>query len=70
MNSLAKHIDAEEPDIATIAISPGRCDTDMQGELRSRGKDVMNTADYEKFIREQYVKEKAMVEKLGLAMKS
>jgi tripartite-type tricarboxylate transporter receptor subunit TctC len=30
----------------------------------------MGTADYEKFIREQYVKEKAMVEKLGLAMKS
>jgi tripartite-type tricarboxylate transporter receptor subunit TctC len=30
----------------------------------------MGSADYEKFIREQYVKEKAMVEKLGLAMKS
>ncbi|MCD6077076.1 MAG: Tripartite tricarboxylate transporter family receptor [Ramlibacter sp.] len=30
----------------------------------------MGTADYEKFIREQYVKEKAMVEKLGLAMKT
>ena len=30
----------------------------------------MGTADYEKFIREQYVKEKVMVEKLGLAMKT
>ena len=30
----------------------------------------MGTAEYEKFIREQYVKEKAMVEKLGLAMKT
>ena len=30
----------------------------------------MNTADYDKFIREQYVKEKAMVEKLGLALKT
>ncbi|HEX2546267.1 MAG TPA: tripartite tricarboxylate transporter substrate binding protein [Ramlibacter sp.] len=30
----------------------------------------MGSAEYEKFIREQYVKEKAMVEKLGLAMKS
>jgi tripartite-type tricarboxylate transporter receptor subunit TctC len=30
----------------------------------------MGTAEYEKFIREQYLKEKAMVEKLGLAMKT
>lgn len=30
----------------------------------------MNSADYEKFIREQYVKEKAMIERLGLAAKS
>jgi hypothetical protein len=30
----------------------------------------MNSADYEKFIREQYVKEKAMIERLGLAMKT
>jgi tripartite-type tricarboxylate transporter receptor subunit TctC len=30
----------------------------------------MNSADYEKFIREQYVKEKALIERLGLAMKT
>ena len=30
----------------------------------------MNGADYEKFIREQYVKEKDIIEKLGLAMKT
>ncbi|GAB3650085.1 Bug family tripartite tricarboxylate transporter substrate binding protein [Ramlibacter alkalitolerans] len=30
----------------------------------------MNSADYEKFIREQYVKEKEIIEKLGLAMKA
>ena len=30
----------------------------------------MNTADYEKFIQEQYVKEKALIERLGLAMKT
>ena len=30
----------------------------------------MNSADYEKFIREQYVKEKVLIDKLGLAMKT
>jgi len=30
----------------------------------------MNSADYEKFIREQYVKEKDIIEKLGLAIKA
>ena len=30
----------------------------------------MNTADYTKFIREQYVKEKVLIERLGLAMKT
>lgn len=30
----------------------------------------MNTADYEKFIQEQYVKEKALIDRLGLATKT
>ena len=30
----------------------------------------MNSADYEKFIAEQYVREKALIDRLGLAMKS
>jgi tripartite-type tricarboxylate transporter receptor subunit TctC len=30
----------------------------------------MNSADYEKFIREQYVKEKALIDRLGLALKT
>jgi tripartite-type tricarboxylate transporter receptor subunit TctC len=30
----------------------------------------MNSADYEKFIREQYAKEKALIERLGLALKT
>jgi tripartite-type tricarboxylate transporter receptor subunit TctC len=30
----------------------------------------MNTADYEKFIQEQYVKEKTLIDRLGLAMKT
>jgi tripartite-type tricarboxylate transporter receptor subunit TctC len=30
----------------------------------------MNSSDYEKFIRDQYVKEKVLIERLGLAMKT
>ncbi len=30
----------------------------------------MGTAEYDKFIRDQFVKEKALIEKLGLAMKT
>ena len=30
----------------------------------------MNTDDYAKFIREQYVKEKDIIEKLGLSLKT
>jgi tripartite-type tricarboxylate transporter receptor subunit TctC len=30
----------------------------------------MNSADYEKFIRDQYVKEKGLIDRLGLAMKT
>lgn len=30
----------------------------------------MNTADYDKFIREQYVKEKVLIDRLGLALKT
>ena len=30
----------------------------------------MNTADYTKFIADQYVKEKGVIERLGLAMKA
>ena len=30
----------------------------------------MNTEDYNKYIRDQYVKEKDIIEKLGLALKT
>jgi hypothetical protein len=30
----------------------------------------MNTEDYTKFAREQFVKEKAIIERLGLALKA
>jgi len=49
LNSLARHVAVEEPDIAAVAISPGRVDTDMQKELREKGGAVMAEKDYEGF---------------------
>jgi NAD(P)-dependent dehydrogenase (short-subunit alcohol dehydrogenase family) len=49
LNSLAKHVGVEEPDITTVAISPGRVDTDMQKELREKGA-AMAKKDYEGFV--------------------
>ncbi len=39
-------------------------------EKYDQGVIYMNSTDYEKFIREQYVKEKVLIDKLGLAMKT
>lgn len=48
LNSLAKHIAVEEPDITSVAVSPGRVDTEMQKELRETGT-AMAAKDYETF---------------------
>jgi NAD(P)-dependent dehydrogenase (short-subunit alcohol dehydrogenase family) len=37
LNSLARHVAVEEPDIVSLIISPGRVDTDMQREIREKG---------------------------------
>ena len=39
----------EEPDIASIAISPGRVDTEMQRELRDAGT-AMKPSDRQSFV--------------------
>jgi NAD(P)-dependent dehydrogenase (short-subunit alcohol dehydrogenase family) len=52
MNSLARHLAVEEPSIATIAVGPGRVDTDMQKDLRDAGKGVMADADYATFVKD------------------
>lgn len=48
-NSVSAHIAAEEPDITSVAIAPGRVDTEMQGVLRSAGKDTMDKPQYDTF---------------------
>lgn len=50
LNSLARHVAMEEPDISAIALSPGRVDTDMQKELRDKGSAAMAEKDYAGFV--------------------
>jgi NAD(P)-dependent dehydrogenase (short-subunit alcohol dehydrogenase family) len=50
MLALAMHLAKEEPDITSIAIMPGRVDTDMQRELREQGKATMAELDHTGFV--------------------
>lgn len=50
INSLAAHLAAEEKDITSIAIQPGRVDTDMQQLIRDTGSDTMDKAVYDSFV--------------------
>jgi NAD(P)-dependent dehydrogenase (short-subunit alcohol dehydrogenase family) len=48
---LAKHLAAEEPDISTVSISPGRTDTEMQAELRKLGQGTMAENIHADFVK-------------------
>ena len=50
MNSIAGVVALEEPEITSIAVTPGRVDTEMQGALRADGKDIMDKAQYDSFV--------------------
>jgi NAD(P)-dependent dehydrogenase (short-subunit alcohol dehydrogenase family) len=41
---------AEEPDIISMAVQPGRVDTDMQALIRAEGAEHMNKAQYDSFV--------------------
>lgn len=41
---------AEEPDITSISVTPGRVDTDMQRTLREHGRGVMKADEYASFV--------------------
>ncbi len=49
-NSLVQHLAVEEPAIASVAVGPGRVDTDMQKEIRDKGDAVMDARDYKGFV--------------------
>lgn len=51
MNSIASHVAAEEEGVTSIAVAPGRVDTDMQGEIRGEaGKSSMSKAQHDNFV--------------------
>lgn len=49
MDHISAHLAVEEPDITTVAVTPGRVDTDMQKLIREGGKDAMNAKDHSAF---------------------
>lgn len=49
VESISAHFALEEPEITSVAISPGRVDTDMQKLIRETGKNVMDDKDYTGF---------------------
>ncbi|KAK7209460.1 hypothetical protein V2G26_016638 [Clonostachys chloroleuca] len=50
INHLSAHLASEEPSITSIAIAPGRVNTDMQAVLRATGKESMDGSQYENFV--------------------
>lgn len=52
VNSIAAHVGVEEKDITSVAISPGKVDTDMQAVIRSKGKGTMDEAMHKSFVDE------------------
>ncbi|KAH7914189.1 hypothetical protein BJ138DRAFT_1133540 [Hygrophoropsis aurantiaca] len=50
MNSLSRTLAAEERGIVSLALAPGKVDTDMQGILRDSGAAHMAEADHQIFV--------------------
>lgn len=50
MNHLAQTLQVEEPDITTIAVRPGRVDTEMQREIREEHSHAMTKEDLKTLV--------------------
>lgn len=50
VNHLSAHLAVEEPEITSIAFSPGRVDTDMQKVIRDTGSGHMADKDHASFV--------------------
>ncbi|KAI0384334.1 NAD(P)-binding protein [Hypomontagnella monticulosa] len=50
LTHLCAHLAVEEPSITSVAISPGRLNTEMQKEIREQGKAGMTPEAYESFV--------------------
>ncbi|KAI1436980.1 short-chain dehydrogenase [Xylaria sp. CBS 124048] len=52
INHICAHLAVEEPTITTVAISPGKVDTDMQKQIREEGKAAMLPQVHASFVDE------------------
>lgn len=52
VNHICAHMAVEEPAITSIAISPGKVDTDMQKQIREEGKTGMAAETHASFVNE------------------
>ena len=51
-NHIIAHLAVEEPEITSIAIAPGKVDTDMQKLIRETGQEAMSAKDHALFVSE------------------
>jgi NAD(P)-dependent dehydrogenase (short-subunit alcohol dehydrogenase family) len=51
LNQLSRSVALEEPDVASLAVRPGKVDTDMQAVLRQAGATGMAQADHQRFVK-------------------
>ncbi|KAJ3156878.1 hypothetical protein HDU86_003413 [Geranomyces michiganensis] len=49
-NMLVAGLGVEEEDVISVALRPGVVDTEMQAEIRTRGKEAMGDANHGKFV--------------------
>lgn len=52
INHICAHLAVEEPAITSVAISPGKVDTDMQKQIREEGKTGMASDVHASFVDE------------------
>ncbi|KAI1494601.1 hypothetical protein F5X96DRAFT_616799 [Biscogniauxia mediterranea] len=52
LTHLCAHLAVEEPSITSVAISPGKVDTEMQRAIREEGKQGMAPAVHDSFVKE------------------
>lgn len=58
----------EHSGVVFVAVRPGMIDTDMQGQVRDRGRGVMDDEDHERFVRARESGELASADTVGRAL--
>ncbi len=51
LNHFTRQLALEEPEVISVALRPGVVDTEMQAEIRARGRETMESKSHERFVR-------------------